>query len=129
MKLLEVGIGDEMLVEREIENELLPATAHLDADRHLVQVVSVVGVISPCVRDLCVFAAVEEPRPRHRVPRELCTRHGGGGARGGVLRGQDQELAAEEQERRRRRYRGHLRSHLAQDHGETMSVVHAPWTD
>ena len=105
MKLLKVGIGNEALVEREIQHQLL-AAVHLDTDRDPVQVVSVARVVPSRVSDLRVFRGVKEPRPRQRVPRELSTR---GGVREGVLCGQDQELAAEEQHHRRRGYhRGHL---------------------
>ena len=107
MILLEVGVGNEVLVEGEVQHQLL-AAVHLDADRDLVQMVPVARVVSPRVSDLGVFRGVKEPRPRHRVPRELST----GRAREGVLRDQNQELAAEDQEHT---YRGYHRGHLVQD--------------
>ena len=105
MKLLEVGIGNQALVERKIQHQLL-AAVHLDTNRDPVQVVTVARVVLSRVSDLCVSRCVKEPRPRHHVPRELSTR---GGVREDVLCGQYQELAAEEQHHHRRGYhRGHL---------------------
>ena len=113
MKLFEVGIRNEAIVEGEIQDQL-PAAVHLDSDRDPVQVVPASGVVASRVTNLGLSRGVKEPRPRHRVPRELSAGGVGGGARHDVLRRQDQELPEKEEQHHHRR-RGYHRGHLARD--------------